>query len=275
MILSIIERILFPAVRIDSLRLKQAVSGKTILITGASFGIGEALVYLLADRGARLILVARTEEKLIDLKETVEKRGGEAVIFLCDLYEESEVRLLCEKLQALSPSVDVFVSNAGKSIKRSIWDSQDRMQDFTRTININYLSPVQICLSLLPNLVKNKGQIVNISAINVKLPPVPHWSAYQASKVAFEQWLGSIAPELAGKEIVCTNIYLPLVRTRMIAPTKIYENMPAMQPERVAKIIAKSIYKRQLSFEPWWIFFMQIGISVLRPFWRFLYRFYH
>lgn len=263
---SLLESFLFPAVSFDPNRLKSKLQGKTILITGATYGIGEALALRLAEFQVKLLLVARTAEKLAALKNQIEAKGAKAEVFVCDLYREEEVSKLCLALN--NQNIAAFVSNAGKSIKRSIWDSLDRQHDFTRTIAINYLSPVQICLTILPQLAQNQGQIINVSALNVQLPPAPHWAAYQASKTAFEEWLLSVAPELAGQGIVCTNVYLPLVRTRMIAPTEQYKNAPAMQPEAAARILAGCLYKRQKSYAPWWLWGLKSVAFLFRPLWN-------
>lgn len=263
---SLLEFLLFPPVSFDPERLRRSLQGKTVLITGATYGIGEALALCLADFPVRLLLVARTVEKLAALKKQIEAKGASAEVFVCDLYQEEAVSKLCLELK--KQNIAVFVSNAGKSIKRSIWDSLDRQHDFTRTIAINYLSPVQICLTILPQLAQNQGQIINVSALNVQLPPAPHWAAYQASKTAFEQWLLSVAPELSGNGIVCTNVYLPLVRTRMIAPTEQYKNAAAMQPQAAARILAASLYKRQKSYAPWWLWGLKGVAFLLRPLWN-------
>lgn len=122
-------------------------------------------------------------------------------------------------------------------------------------------------LALLPDLCIKKGKIINISALNVQLPPVPGWSAYQASKVAFDQWLKSIQPELEEKGIAVHRLYLPLVRTRMIAPTKSYDKVPAMSAQHVAKIIVKKIYTGQKNFQPWWLFFVKLMVVLFPKTW--------
>ena len=133
---------------------------------------------------------------------------------------------------------------------------------------LNYFAPVQLLLHLIPQLEKNKGQVINISAVNVLLPPAPYWAAYQASKSAFDQWWRSVSPELNAKDIATTTIYLPLVRTRMIVPTKIYDKVPAMSPQHVAKIIAKTIYTQRKQFKPWWLIFGQWAGLIFGRLWN-------
>lgn len=258
------ELILFLEKRINSKKLQQELKGKTILITGASFGIGEELAYMLAMKEIELIIVGRTKDKLELVKEKVEKLGGVAEVYCADLRIEKQIDGLIEYLKNRKRGVDVFVSNAGKSIKRSIFKSLDRYHDFTRTMEINYYAPVKLCLALIPILEKRQGHILNISAINVLFLPMPEWSAYQSSKTAFDQWLKSVSPELNAKNIATSTLYLPLVKTRMIEPTKMYKNMPAMKPKHVARIICSMIMNRKSIYKPWWAIFAEIGSFLLR-----------
>jgi short-subunit dehydrogenase len=266
---SVAEFLLFPPQRINLEKLLKAVSGKTILVTGASFGIGEALVRRLAPCGVHLILVARTTEKLEHLKTEIEQLGSTADIFTADLYQEADTDKVVEFLKGLlDRSIDIFVNNAGKSIRRSLFDSLDRYHDFTRTMAINYFAPVKIILALVPALQKNKGQIINISAANVLLVPAPLWAAYQASKAAFDNWLRAALPELRAKGISVSTLYLPLVKTRMIEPTESYRNLPAMTPDAVAVIICRLMISGRNKYRPWWLIFPQVLSVLLRGFWE-------
>jgi short-subunit dehydrogenase len=258
----------FPFLWFSRSKLQRRLAGKTVLITGASYGIGECLAEALAETKAHLLLVARTAEKLMEVKQKVEAKGGRADIFPCDLTNVAEVSTLSEKLHQLPDGIDVFVNNAGKSIRRSILDSLDRFHDFTRTMNLNYFGPVQLMLELIPMLVARQGHVINISAVNVLLVPAPKWAAYQASKTAFDQWFRCIGPELSGHAVSTTSIYLPLVRTRMIAPTEEYKRMPAMQPEDVARLICKAINSRRRTYAPWWMLPGQLASVLLRWPWE-------
>ena len=240
----------FPFLGFNRSKLQKQLAGKTVLITGASYGIGECLAESLAEMEAHLLLVARTAEKLTDVKNRVEAKGGRADIFPCDLRNVEEVETLLEALHQLPNGIDILVNNAGKSIRRSIFDSLDRLHDFTRTMSLNYFGPVQLLLSLMPVIVAQKGHVINVSAINVLLAPMPKWAAYQASKTAFDQWFRCVAPELNARDVSTTTIYLPLVRTRMVEPTKAYQNMPAMQPEHVAQLICQAIISRKRNYAP-------------------------
>lgn len=265
---SFLNKILFPAGRYNKKRLAEKLQHKTILITGASFGIGEALTQLLAqETEAILILVARTEEKLVSLqKELSQKRNAQIHFHSCDLTKKEARVVLINQLR--EHQIDIFVSNAGKSIRRSIFKSLDRFHDFKRTMELNYFAPVELSLTLIPQLLQQQGQIINISAVNVHFPPAAGWAAYQASKIAFDQWLSASEAELSPKGLCCTSIYLPLVRTRMIAPTKAYDRWPAMQPKAAARLICKAILGRKRAYSPWWTamasFFSRIFVALWR-----------
>lgn len=263
----ILEPILFPPASVNKERLYRKIQDQTILITGASFGIGEELAYLLAPSGAQLVLVARTKEKLDLVADTVRLLGGKAHVFALNLCDELAVRVFLEDLRLAGLQPRIFVNNAGKSIRRSVFKSLDRHHDFTRTMQLNYFAPVQIMLDLIP-VMATRGQIINISSLAVALLPAPGWAAYLASKAAFDQWLRSVSPELESKNINSSSLYFPLVRTRMIEPTRSYRNIPAMSPENAARWIANAILHEGKRYYPWWSWILIVSGNILRPVWE-------
>jgi short-subunit dehydrogenase len=261
-----VESCLFLPTYLNKKKLEDHLIGKSVLITGASSGIGEQLAYQLADIRCHLILVARRGERLLEIKNEIATKAAIVSIFQADLRNEEEMKDFLLFLHELPNGLDIVVSNAGLSIRRSIFESLDRNHDFTRTMAINYFAPVRILLSIIPLLRKSHGQIINISTVNALLAPVPYFAAYQASKSAFDVWLRSVSPELKAKGIATTTIYLPLVKTPMIRPTTAYRTMPAMSPSHVAKIICKSMYTKKQKYQPWWIIFGQVASIFLRNF---------
>lgn len=265
---NLLDNILFLPTYLNRKKLVCKLEGKTVLITGASSGIGEQLAYMLGDINVHLILVARREEKLLAMKGEIEKKAARVSVFPADLRNNDDMEGLLTFLHKLPEGLDIVVSNAGISIMRSINNSLDRYHDFTRTMAINYFAPVQMLLSTIPLIKKNQGQIINISTINVLLIPFPYWAAYQASKAAFDTWFRSAVPELNAMGISTTSIYLPLVKTPMILPTAAYQDMPAMSSEHVAKIICKSIYTKRKKYSPWWLIFGQLASTIFRGTWE-------
>ncbi|WP_058763555.1 SDR family NAD(P)-dependent oxidoreductase [Exiguobacterium chiriqhucha] len=261
---TLLERFLFFSPSFHFEKMKQEVDGKTVLITGASSGIGKAFAYLLADTTAHLILVARSEASMNAMKVDIEQSSARVTVFPADLRNEEERKELLAFLHQLTDGLDVFVSNAGISINRPIAKSLDRYHDFTRTMALNYFAPVQLLLSLIPMLAKKNGQIINVSTINALLFPIPYWAAYQASKTVFDTWLRSAEPELKVKNIYTTSIYLPLVRTPMIKPTIAYQSSPAMSPVHVAELIGHALYTKRNVYKPWWLMLGQFASVVFR-----------
>lgn len=265
---NLLERLLFFPTNLNKEKLQRTIDGKTILITGASSGIGEQVAYLLAEMNVHLILVARREGKLATMKAEIESHVAEVSILKVDLRDAENMERFLAFIHQLPNGLDIVVSNAGISINRTLQHSLNRHHDFTRTMAINYFAPVKLLLSVIPLLEKNKGQIINISTINALLLPIPHWTAYQASKTAFDTWLRSAAAELNGMGIETTTLYLPLVRTPMIVTTVAYDKMPAMCPNHVAQIICKSMYTKRKIYRPWWLIFGQWASLIFRGIWE-------
>lgn len=224
--------------------IKKTVNNKNIVITGASSGIGERTAFLLAECGANVILLARTEEKLKRVKDAIEVLGGQAAYYICDLTDMDDIDKTTKSIIEDFGHVDILVNNAGRSIRRSVHESVNRFHDFERTMDINYFGSVKAILGLLPTMIDRKtGQIVNISSIGV-LANSPRFSAYVASKSALDAFSRCLAAEVKGDGIKITNIFMPLVRTPMIAPTKLYRYMPALMPDEAAMMVAKAIVKK-------------------------------
>jgi short-subunit dehydrogenase len=221
--------------------LTAAVRGRVVLITGASSGIGKATAVKVADAGATVLLVARSLEKLEETKAEIEAAGGIAHIHQCDMSDVEEVERMAEEVLAYHGQVDVLVNNAGRSIRRSIGLAYDRFHDYERTIQLNYLGAVRLILALLPSMrARKSGHIINISSIGTQTNP-PRFSAYVASKAALDAFGRVIASEVIDDGVHITTIHMPLVRTPMIAPTRMYDVFPAITPEEAAEMIAEAM----------------------------------
>ena len=221
--------------------LSGAVRGKVVLITGASSGIGKAAAVKVADAGATVLLVARSLDKLEETKAEIEQAGGVAHIHRCDMSDIEDVERMAEEVLTYHGHVDILVNNAGRSIRRSVELAYDRFHDYERTMQVNYFGAVRLILALMPAMLARKsGHIINISSIGTQTNP-PRFSAYVASKAALDAFSRVIASEVIDDGIHLTTIHMPLVRTPMIAPTRMYDVFPAITPEEAADMIAKAM----------------------------------
>jgi NAD(P)-dependent dehydrogenase (short-subunit alcohol dehydrogenase family) len=218
-----------------------AVNGKVVLITGASSGIGKAAAFKIAAAGGIPLLVARSADKLEETKQGIEAAGGTAYTYSADLSDLDSIDSLVEQVLSDHPAVDMLVNNAGRSIRRSIALSFDRFHDFERTIQLNYLGTIKLTMGLLPHMrERGSGHVVNVSSIGVQTNP-PRFSAYVASKSALDAWTRVASSEVIGDGVSFTTIHMPLVRTPMIAPTKIYDQFPTITPDEAADLICEAI----------------------------------
>jgi NAD(P)-dependent dehydrogenase (short-subunit alcohol dehydrogenase family) len=248
------NRLVNPRGESDRGRLRAAVAGKVTLVTGASHGLGEAVAGRLGAAGSTVLAVARSKDRLADLVAQIERQGGKAVAYPVDLSELDAVDALAREVLRAHGHVDIVISNAGKSIRRSLDLSYDRPQDFQRTIDVNYLGPVRLLLGLLPSMrERGQGHIVNISTVGVRTPPAPRWASYQASKAAFDVWLRSAAAEIRADGVDASTVYMPLMFTRMSAPTPTLRRLPGLHPDEAADVVARAIVRRPRSIAPWWL----------------------
>ena len=225
-------------------RAREALQGRYVVITGASSGIGQVTALKVAQAGGVPVLVARSKEKLDATRAAIEDRGGTAYVFPCDLTDLEAIDRLCKDLTTELPTVDFVVNNAGRSIRRSLRLSQDRFHDFERTMQLNYFGAIRLVMGLLPAMrQQRRGHVVNVSSIGVQTNP-PRFSAYVASKAALDSWSNVVASELVGDGVTFTSIHMPLVRTPMIAPTRLYDRFPTISPAQAADLVVKALVER-------------------------------
>jgi NAD(P)-dependent dehydrogenase (short-subunit alcohol dehydrogenase family)/thioester reductase-like protein len=240
------ERNLDPDLFIDR-TLKGQVQGRVVLVTGGSSGIGLAAAKKIAAAGAITVIVGREQDKLDAAKKEIEAglgdnaNGGRVVTFSADLANYDSCDKLVGWLVENYGGVDILINNAGRSIRRGIEGSYDRFHDFERTMQLNYFGCLRTTMGLLPHMAaKRRGHVVNISSIGV-LTNAPRFSAYVASKAALDAWTRCAASEFIDVGVTFTTINMPLVKTPMIAPTKIYENVPTLTPDEAADLIVEAI----------------------------------
>ncbi|OHT84949.1 SDR family NAD(P)-dependent oxidoreductase [Mycobacteroides saopaulense] len=230
------RRTLLPA-RIDSLLSGPGrdVSQLTVVVTGASAGIGREAVTQLRARGARVIGVARRAE---ELRKLAAETGCDWRT--CDLASEAAIAQLLQNLS--DQHVDVLINNAGHSIRRRIVDASDRLHDYQRTMALNYFAAVQLTLGLLPGMIeRGHGQFVNVCTWALHANTFPRFSAYAASKSALAIFGRSLNAERPHPDVHATNVYFPLVRTEMIAPTAEYDGAAALSAQEAGRWIMHAV----------------------------------
>jgi len=239
------ERNLDPELFIDR-SLRGHVEGKVVVITGGSSGIGLATSVMMAQAGARVAMVARDPEKLNEAVKAIRDEGGEVHGFTADVADMDSCDQVVAKINKELGDIEVLVNNAGRSIRRGISASYDRFHDFERTMQLNYFGSLRMIMNVLPSMEKRrKGQVINISSIGV-LSNAPRFSAYVASKAALDAFSRCAASEFSDAGVSFTTINMPLVRTPMIAPTRMYDNVPTISPEEAAAMVKQAvIYKPQ------------------------------
>ncbi len=230
------------------LGLSSPLAGRTVLVTGASSGIGEATALSVARTGATVLLVARRGDELDRVRGRIEEAGGRAAAYPCDLTDGSAVDALVEQVLAEHGVVDYLVNNAGRSIRRSLALSEDRFHDVERTVAINYLGPVRLTMGLLPAMrAQGFGHVVNVLSWGVQMK-APKFSAYLASKTALDTWSRIAGRETYGDGVTFTNMRFSLVRTAMSAPTEAYAGRGA-SPEHAAARVLRALEERPVTVD--------------------------
>jgi NAD(P)-dependent dehydrogenase (short-subunit alcohol dehydrogenase family) len=221
--------------------LASSITGKRIMITGASSGIGLETALKIGEAGGEVLLVSRTREKLEEVARQVEEAGGTAHVHPCDLSDLDDIDRLAQEVLDEHGGVDILVNNAGRSIRRSVARSYDRFHDYERTMRLNYFGALKLILAFMPGMRERKsGHIVNVSSIGVQAN-TPRFSAYVASKAALDAFSRCAAPECIGDNVKFTTIYMPLVRTPMIEPTDIYKAFPTLTPDEAAQMLCDAM----------------------------------
>ncbi|MCW2681703.1 MAG: short chain dehydrogenase [Frankiales bacterium] len=217
------------------------LAGRTVAVTGASSGIGREVALAVARKGGIPLLLARRVAELEAVRDEIVAAGGQADVYSVDLTDAESIDACVKQMLNDHDAVDMLVNNAGRSIRRSIKLSYDRFHDFERTMQLNYYGPVRLVLALLPHMTERRfGHVVNISSIGVQTGP-PRFSAYVASKAALDAFSRVVSSELVTDGVSFTTIHMPLVRTPMIAPTKIYDAFPTLSPQQAADMVVRAL----------------------------------
>lgn len=242
----------YPSISLTPDITREHFSGKWVLVTGASHGIGRALTEKLISAGANVFLIARSEADLRLLCAKAKQMGSSADYCAIDLRNREKLEQLCTKLRQTLPHLDYFFCNAGKSIHRKINDAVDQLHDYDRTMDLNYRSLVALSLAMLPALKASKGRIIYSSSVSTLYPMAPGWSAYHASKSAANTWCETADSEFAPLGVHVQIAYLPLVHTAMSDVNKQYKHLPAYTPSDAANILLKLAIRKVRTYKPWW-----------------------
>lgn len=229
---------------VEGRSLRDAVDGRISLITGGSSGIGEAAAKKIARAGGEVVLVARTPEKLDKVADEIRDDGGTAHTYPCDLSDMDAIAAMADQVLADLGGVDILINNAGRSIRRSLELSYDRIHDYQRTMQLNYLGAVQLILKFIPGMrERGFGQIINVSSAGVQTR-APRFGAYIASKAALDTLCDALQAETVNDDVRFTTVHMALVRTPMISPTTMYDKFPTLTPDQAAGVLADAIVHR-------------------------------
>ncbi|OIJ24494.1 SDR family NAD(P)-dependent oxidoreductase [Nocardioides luteus] len=224
------------------------LAGRTVLITGASSGIGEATAYAAARRGAHVLLAARRSEELERVRKSIEESGGQASTYLVDMADGDSIDALVERLLTEHGAVDYLVNNAGRSIRRSLELTHDRFHDFERMMAVNYFGAVRLTMGLLPAMRAQRfGHVVNIVTWGNQIK-APKFAAYIAAKSALDVFGRILSREAYFENVTCTNMRIAIVRTPMIAPTAEYEGR-GESPEECAERVVRALEDRPVTVD--------------------------
>lgn len=233
--------------------MSERYAGKSIVLTGASSGIGRALALELAGERPRLVLAARDAARLDEVAALCRERGAEALVVPTDVTDETACRALVERAVAAHGGLDVLVLNAGVSM----WARFDEIRDlsiFERLMRVNYHACVWLAAAALPHLLRSRGQFVVVASL-AGLAGVPTHTAYAASKHALIGFFDSLRAELAGSgvavTIVAPDFVLSEIHRRALGPdgralgTSPLQEGRIMTAERCARAIHRAMARRK------------------------------
>lgn len=277
MSIPILKWLIYPRAALNPQRLRERFAGRWVVVTGASSGIGRALAEQLIALGANVYLIARREEILRQLCVDAQRQGVQALYYATDLRDSDALTALLADCHERLPHVDYLFCNAGKSIRRSLLDSQDRLHDFDRTMSLNYRSKVALTLSLYPLLQRahqqyQTGRMIYSSSVSTLYPAAPGWSAYHASKAAANVWCQTADAEWARQGVRVKVAYLPLVHTPMSDVNPAYKDLPGYSAADAASILLRLSQSRLSSYKPWWARLTAPLAMLVSPLVRYVYR---
>lgn len=190
------------------------LGGRTVLVTGASLGIGRSIALRFAAEGANLVLVARNEGPLIELRDEIEDAGGAAIHVACDVTDPQAPAIALDRARERFSSVDVLVNNAGRAIPTEFLDNTE--DTWLEGLQLNFLSAVRFTRACLPQMVEQQwGRIINISSSTSKNADPLH-AVYGAAKAAMNNFSRTVATRFAADGIRCSAVLPGITMTPLI-----------------------------------------------------------
>lgn len=224
---------------IPSDRIENAVT----IITGASSGIGEATARVFARAGARLVLAARSREKLESLETALRAHGTEVLFVPTDVTSEADVRNLVDETVARFGRVDIAICNAGVYVRSAVKDLP--LAAIEQCMNVNYYGTVHLIRAVLPFMLgQHSGHIVAVTSVDGRkgLPPD---AAYVASKSAATGFMDVLRQELRGTGVYASTILPGRVDTPMIARLDVPAASAKISSERVGRAILRAVRRHR------------------------------
>ncbi len=237
------------------------ITGKTVLITGASSGIGRELALQLIETGCHLILIARSEDKLQEIVKAIQNRGGKATYFSADLTNPKQLDNVISNINENVSQIDILVNNAGIGwygyFEEMPWEVADSL------IILNIYALVKLTHAILPGMkMRNSGQIINISSIIGDLP-VQGAALYSSSKTFVNSFTKAFSRELTGSNVKVTLIKPGPVRTGFYNHAEEMngrqipgEGMAISVSEAASQIIKVMNRPKKVVYIPGYFFFM-------------------
>ncbi len=224
-------------------------SNKTVMLTGASSGIGRGLALELAKRGASIGLLARRADLLAEIVTEIEAQGGQALALPVDVGDEAAVRAAADRLRAQFGPVDVLIANAG--IASTVDPVSLKGDDIARVMEVNVIGVAHCVAAVVPEMTaRASGQLVVISSL-AAYRGLPKSAAYCASKAAVSSMFESFRLDLKPRGIDVTIIHPGFIKTALTAGR--HAQMPfLMELDDAVKKIVAAIEKRRKSYAfPW------------------------
>jgi NADP-dependent 3-hydroxy acid dehydrogenase YdfG len=226
----------------DGAMVNNKIKGKVAIVTGASSGVGWETARLLAERGARVVLAARSVQPLERLEKLIRDLGGEALAVTTDVTQPDQVSHLVQAALSQWGQIDILVANAGQYVRSPIASLSPGVME--GSLAVNFYGGLYPILDVLPSMLARKsGHIVLNLTMDVKTP-LPGDAPYVAAKSALSGLGDVLRQELHGSGIQVTEVYAGRIDTPMVAHMRFPSISAKMPPQQVARAILKSIERR-------------------------------